>query len=57
MRQKGCTSFINLVNKVRVRVVDHTVETLFRSRFVNKNDDTTYPAAYVDVFAKNKPVR
>ena len=46
----------SLLNKVCLGEVDHTVETLLRSRFVNQNDDTSYPADCIHIFSKNKPV-
>lgn len=56
MQWKGDSSFINLLNKFRIVEVDHNVEPFFRSKFLNKNADTSYPADYVHIFAKNKPV-
>lgn len=46
----------SLLNKVFIGEVDHAVATLLRSRFVNQNDDSSYPAYCVHIFAKNKPV-
>ena len=56
MRQKGYSSLISLLNKFRIGKIDHTIETLLRFRFVNKNDNTTHPADCVHIFAENKPV-
>ena len=50
MIQKDDATFIHLVNKVRVGDVDESVESLFYSRFINK-DDELYPT---DIF--HRPV-
>ena len=56
MRQKVGSSQISLLYKARIGEVDHTIEALLRYKFVNKNDNTLFPADCVHIFAKNKPV-
>ena len=56
MRQKGDSSFISILNKICIGDIDHTVETLLRSQFVNMNYDKSQAVDCVYIFAENKSV-
>ena len=54
MRQKENSSFISLLNKVRIAEVNQTAKSLFRSRFVNNY--TSYLAFCVHKSVEYKSV-
>ena len=55
MRQKGDTTFIDLLNKVRVGNMDAHAEELLRSRFISETD-VNYPVNAMHIWAENAPV-
>ena len=54
MRQRGDTSFIELLNKVRIADLDNECEKLLLSRFISK-EDPDYPTDALHIFEENKP--
>ena len=55
MRQRGDIQFIDLLNQVRLGMLDEENVCLLKTRFVTK-DNTNYPAQNIHIFAENAPV-
>ena len=55
MHQKGNTMFIELLNKIRVCVVDVSVDNTLKSQFVQQSEGQ-YPCYALHIFAENDPV-
>ena len=52
MRQKGDTSFIDLVNQIRVGHIDESSEMMIQSRYID-SEDSNYPRQALHIFAEN----
>ena len=55
MRQKGDTTFIDLLNKVRIADINRDYENLLKSKFV-KPEGEKYPHHAIHIWAENSPV-
>ena len=55
MRQKGDTTLIDLLNKIRVGDIDDKDEALLKSKFITREHDN-YPHHAIHIWAENKPV-
>ena len=55
IRQKGDSQLIDLLNKVRIALLNETDEQLLKSRFVVRTD-INYPSEALHIFAENKPL-
>ena len=55
MRHKGDTSFIYLLNQIRVGNIDESSEMIIQSRFID-GEDSNYPKQALHIFAENAPV-
>ncbi|XP_057297639.1 uncharacterized protein LOC130628671 [Hydractinia symbiolongicarpus] len=56
MRQKGDSSLIDVLNKVRTGNVDPQCENLLKSRFI-ASTDPNYPNDALHIFAENSPAK
>ena len=56
MRQQGDTTFIDLLNNIRLGILTEENERLLRSKFVSQ-DDTDYPWDALHLFAENSLVK
>ena len=54
MRQRGDTSFIELLNRIRTGEPNVEDENILKSRFIRK-DDPNYPLNELHMFAENAP--
>ena len=54
IRQKGDLRLFDLLNKVRIPLLNETDEQLLKSRFV-VSSDINYPSEALHIFAENKP--
>ena len=52
MRQKGDTSFIDLLNQIRVGHIDESSEMMIQSRYID-SEDSNYPRQALHIFAEN----
>ena len=55
MRQKGDTSFIDLLNQIWVGHIDESSEMMIQSRFID-SEDSNYPRQALHIVAENVPV-
>ena len=55
MHQKGDTSFIHLLNQIRVGHIDESSEMIIQSRFID-GEDSHYPKQALHPFAENAQV-
>ena len=55
MRQKGDTTFIDLLNKVRIADINRDDENLLKSKFV-KPEGENYPRQAIHIWEENSPV-
>ena len=56
VRQKGDTTLIDLLNKIRIGYIDDSVESFLKGRFIDQNDPN-YPVGVLHIFAENALLR
>ena len=56
MRQKGDTTLIDLLNKIRIGYIDDSVESFLKESFIDQNDPN-YPVGVLHIFAENALLR
>ena len=56
MRQRGDTTSIDLLNKIRIGYIDDSVESVLKEKFIYRNDPN-YPDDVLHIFAENVLVR
>ena len=55
MRQRGDATLIDLLNRIRIDVINEDDKQLLMSKFMNTSDD--YPRDALHIFAENEPAR
>ena len=56
MRQRGDTTLIDLLNKIRIGYIDDSVESVLKEKFIDQNDPN-YPKDALHIFEDNVRVR
>ena len=56
MRQRGDTTLIDLLNKMRIGYIDDSVESVLKEKFIDQNDPN-YPKDVLHIFEDNVRVR
>ena len=56
MRQRGDTTLIDLLNKIRIGYIDDSVESVLKEKFIDQNNPN-YPKNVLHIFEDNVLVR